>query len=223
MVLYKAMKIIKNITLIIIFLSITSCAALSTSVSKKDLDVQTKMQKTVFLNPVDNNLKTIFIQVRNTSDKQSFNITDNLKNQLRQKGYQIINNPSLARYILQINILQAGKTSKTALEKSPFKTIDSIGFGAAGAMVGGRHGNIGGTIVGAVIGAGGSVIANSLVKDVYYSAITDVRIIEKQDYGVEPNQYQTRILSSANKVNLKWEDTKSMLEEGLANSISGVF
>jgi hypothetical protein len=42
------------------------------------------------------------------------------------------------------------------------------------------------------LGAGAAVVANSLVEDVYYSVITDVRINYKK------NQYQTRILSSAN-------------------------
>lgn len=213
---------IKNIVLLITFLSLTSCAALSTAVSKRNLDVQTKMEKTIFLNPVADNLKTIFIQLRNTSDQQSFDITNALKSQLKNKGYKIVNNLGSAHYILQINILQAGKTSKTALEKSPFGVLDAVGVGAAGAMIGGRHGNIGGTIVGGVIGAGAAVIADSMVEDIYYSTTTDLRIIERQAVG-EASQYQTRIISSANKVNLKWETAKPALEKGLASSIAGVF
>jgi hypothetical protein len=211
------MRIIKNAVLLLAVFSLISCAALSTAISKRNLEVKTKMQSSIFLNPVADHLKTIFVQVRNTSDEQSFNIADTLKNQLVGKGYKIVNDPNQAHYTLQINILQAGKTSKTALEKSPFGMFDAIGGGVAGAMIGGRHGNIGGTIIGGVIGAGATVVANSLVEDVYYSAITDVRINDGQ------NQYQTRVLSSANKVNLKWENAQPALQKGLAESIAGVF
>ena len=49
---------------------LSSCAAVHTSIAKKDLDVQTKMSESVFLEPVRPDKKTIFIQIRNTSDKQ---------------------------------------------------------------------------------------------------------------------------------------------------------
>jgi hypothetical protein len=211
------MKTFHKIIALFFILTLTSCAALSTAVSKRNLEVKTKMQSSIFLNPVADNLKTIFVQVKNTSDEQSFDIANALKSKLVGKGYKIVNDPNQAHFTLQINILQAGKTSKTALEKSPFGVFDAVGFGAAGAMIGGRHGNIGGTIIGGVIGAGATVVANSLVEDVYYSAITDVRINDGQ------NQYPTRVLSSANKVNLKWEDAQPALQKGLAESIAGVF
>ncbi|MES2677359.1 MAG: complement resistance protein TraT [Pseudomonadota bacterium] len=215
------MKILNKIILLFSILTLTSCAAISTAVSKRNLEVKTKMQSSIFLNPVTDNLKTVFIQTHNTSDQQSFNVVENLRRELRKKDYRVTNDPGQSHYILQINILQAGKTSKTALEKSPFGVLDAVGFGAAGAMIGGRNGKIGGTIIGGVIGAGASVVANSLVEDVYYSAITDIRIIEKQKG--DNIIYQTRILSSANKVNLKWEVAQPELEKGLANSIAGVF
>jgi hypothetical protein len=211
------MKTPHKIILLFSILTLTSCAALSTAISKRKLEVKTSMQSSIFLDPVANNFKTIFIQIRNTSDQQSFDIIPSLRAALKNKGYQIVSDIGQANYTLQINILQAGKTSKTALEKSPFGVLDAVGFGAAGAMIGGRNGNIGGTIVGGVIGAGAALVANSLVEDVYYSAITDVRISDAN------GRYSTRILSSANKMNLKWEVAQPELEKGLAGSIAGVF
>jgi len=211
------MKTTRKIILLFSILTLTSCAALSTAISKRKLEVKTTMQSSIFLNPVSNNLKTIFVQIRNTSDHQLFDITTALKTELINKGYRIVSDLGKANYTLQINILQAGKTSKTALEKSPFGVLDAVGFGVAGAMIGGRNGNIGGTIVGGVIGAGAAVVANSLVEDVYYSAITDVRISDAN------GQYNTRILSSANKMNLKWKVAQPELEKGLAGSIAGIF
>lgn len=211
------MKIFQKIILLFSILALTSCGALSTAVSKRNLVVTTKMENSIFLKPASDNAKTIFVQIKNTSDYPSFTITDSIKHQLTQKGYRILGDPTQANYILQINILQAGKTSKTALEKSPFGVFDAVGFGAAGAMIGGRNGNIGGTIIGGVIGAGAAVVADSMVEDVYYSVITDLRISDGQ------NQYQTRVLSLANKVNLKWEAAQPELGKGLANTIANVF
>ncbi|TLS68729.1 hypothetical protein FEF65_03265 [Mariprofundus erugo] len=49
---------------------LSGCAATQTAISKRNLDVQTKMSSTVFLDPVAPEKMTIFVQVRNTSDKQ---------------------------------------------------------------------------------------------------------------------------------------------------------
>jgi hypothetical protein len=212
------MKIFTKIILLLSIIALSGCAAFSTAVSKRNLQVETKMQNSIFLNPVDEDNKTIFLQIKNTSDQQSFNITNLLSQDLQQKGYMIVTNPSAAHYVLQINILQAGKTSKTALEKSPFGTLDAVGLGVAGAAVGGRHGNIGGTIVGGVIGAGAAVLADSLVEDVYCSVTADLRISEHNTTTA-----QTRITSFANKVNLKWEAAQPELQKVLAEAISGIF
>ncbi len=36
-------------------------------------------------------------------------------------------------------------------------------------------------------------------------------------------KYQTRVLSSANKVNLKWEDASTELVNSISASIAGIF
>ncbi len=48
---------------------LSGCAATHVAISKRDLDVQTKMSDTVFLDPVGADRKTVFVQIRNTSDK----------------------------------------------------------------------------------------------------------------------------------------------------------
>lgn len=94
-----------------------------------------------------------------------------------------------------------------------------------------------------------SVVADSLVKDVHYGIITDIQIKERvygkqmvDNYTVSHNQmgtngvsisshseknqwktYQTRVLSSANKVNLKFEEALPQLQASLTRVISGVF
>ncbi|MEA3413267.1 MAG: complement resistance protein TraT [Pseudomonadota bacterium] len=60
----------------IVFLG--GCAAIHTSVAKKDLNVQTRMSDTIFLDPAGSDKKSIFVQIRNTSDKQNFNVQDDI-------------------------------------------------------------------------------------------------------------------------------------------------
>ena len=120
-----------------------------------------------------------------------------------------------------------------------------------GAAIGGATHGWGGAAYGAGIGAlaggVGELVAGSLVKDVTYTIITDLMISERsvdkveqtvqsdlqQGKGskieqtskstVDRKRYQTRIASSANKVNLKFEEAQSPMIEGLARSIAGVF
>jgi outer membrane lipoprotein SlyB len=244
------MKISKKIILLFSILAITSCAAMSTAISKRNLDVQTKMSNTIFLDPVADNQKTIFLQIRNTSDKPEFSITNEIKEKMIAKGYKVVNDPDKAHYILQANILQVGKTSQTAAEKSLMGGYgDAMAGAVAGAFLGGRNGSTGGAVAGGLIGAGIAFVANSMVEDVYYSITTDLQISEKAKKGVkvtnqsnqnlaqgnsgstkstyqetsDSRKYQTRVLSFANKVNLKWEAASPELVKGLSASIAGMF
>ncbi len=51
-------------------LMLSGCSATHTAISKRNLQVQTKMSDTIFLDPVADDKRTVFVQVRNTSDQQ---------------------------------------------------------------------------------------------------------------------------------------------------------
>ena len=57
------------LSLLGIFSILSGCVAMHTFLAKKDLDVQTKMSDTVFLDPVGPDKKVLFVQTRNTSDQ----------------------------------------------------------------------------------------------------------------------------------------------------------
>ncbi len=244
------MKISHKIILLSTILALSSCTAMTTAISKRNLDVQTKMSNTIFLDPIADNQRTIFLQIRNTSDKPEFNITANIKEKLIARGYVVLNNPDKAHYVLQANILQVGKSNKANAEQSLIGGYgDALAGGFAGAFLGGRNGSTSGGVVGGLIGAGVSFVANSMVEDVYYSVTTDLQISEKTKKGTkvtnqsnqslaqgnsgstkstyqetsDSRKYQTRVLSFANKVNLKWETATPELVKGLSASIAGIF
>lgn len=224
------------------------CAATQVALSKKDLDVQTRMSDTIFLDPVSPDKRTLYIQVRNTSDKPNFDIEGPIRQAIEAKGYRVTNNPEQAHYHLLANVLSVEKASPSAAESAL-----NAGYGGAfavGAISGGlitesfKGAGIGGLAAGAA-----AVVANSLVKDVSFMVISDVQISEKAKEGVLIRQdtkldakqgssgssrqtmsevsdrktYRTRVVSTANKVNLKYETASPLLTSGLSRSLAGLF
>jgi len=128
------------------------CAATQVAIEKRNLDVQTKMSETIFLDPVGPDKKTVFIDIKNTSDKE-VNIVQDLSAAIAGKGYRCVQDPNQAHYLLQGNILSVGKVDPSALQ-----SVMAGGYG--GAMFGG--------VVGAGIGAAtgqswGSMAAGGII------------------------------------------------------------
>lgn len=246
------------VVLIVLFMMVLSgCAAVHTSVAKKDLDVQTKMSDTIFLDPVEPNKRVIYINIRNTSDKSNFDVSNSVARALEAKGYRVSNNPKESHYWLQVNVLSVDKASPTAAESALRAGYGGGGSAALGGAVGAASGAAidgwAGAGIGGLAGAAAfgvvDTLASAAVKDVTYMAITDIEIAEKVESGViiredrkqdakqgiggarrqtstkvsNMNKYRTRIVSTANKANLQYEEAAPELTNGLARSISGLF
>ena len=241
----------RHATLLLGCLAVTACAATTTAISKRELDVQTRMSDSIFLEPLPPGRRTVFIQVKNTSDREDFDIEADVKAAILERGYHLVDNPARAHYMLQANVLQAGKSSVTAAEDAFSSGFGGTLFGAAVGAVGTRAAtkDAGSIIGGGLIGAAVESAAGAFVQDVTYSAITDIQVSERategevvtesfeQDLGqgasgssiVRANstsswkRYRTRVMSVANKVNLDFEDAAPQLVAGLTRSIAGVF
>lgn len=236
----------------ILSLTLSGCAATHVAISKRDLDVQTKMSSTVFLDPVRADQRTVFVQVRNTSDKPDLDLSEDVSAAIAAKGYQIVTDPDAAQFVLQANVLQVGKTSpsanEAALNGGYGGTLGAgmMGAGAAYALgAGGGREAVGVAIVGMLV----DTVAGAAVKDVYYSITTDVQIRERLRAGVvataigqhklaqgtsggtqlsyqEQTQWkasQTRVVSTANKVNLDFEEALPAMRSGISRSLAGLF
>lgn len=237
--------------LTVVSLNLGGCAATQVAIAKRDLDVQTKMSATIFLDPVKTTDRTVFVQIRNTSDKQEFDVATEITQAVMAKGYRIVDDPDQAQFFLQANVLYVGKSSSTSSQ-----TLLSGGYGAplAGAITGMTAvGALGGSghafATGALAGGLIETVSGSMVKDVYYSMVTDVQIKQRLPKGkqatvtsahkltqgtsgsenvnyqdsVDMRAYQTRIVSTANKMNLEFEEAAPPLRQGLVRSMSGLF
>ena len=235
----------KAALLSLLIMTLFGCTALQVAIEKRDLAVETQMSDTIFLEPVGPSLKSVFLQIRNTSDKQGIQLTDPIRKQLRAKGYTITQEPDEAQYILQVNILQAGKNDETSADEAV-----ASGFGSA--IIGGLAGAAIGdsseaAAAGAIVGGAADFLSSAFVKDVTYTLTTDIQISEKSRAAVttkgsqklrqgtrgvttqhfqetlKRKTYQTRIVSRANKVNLSFEEALPELQAGLIQSLSGLF
>jgi hypothetical protein len=225
------------------------CAGTTTAIQKRNLDVENKMSSTIFLEPAAPEDRTIFVQVRNTSDNAAFNIENNVIQSLRSRGYLVTNDPKKANYMLQANVLSVGQIDKATRDQ-----MAEQGFGGAlgGGLVGGgigalASGHSDAMIIGALAGAAVGTILNTSFQDVTYSVITDVQVSERVKGKIasktqttlaqgtsskttststkssEWERYQTRVVSTANKSNLKLEEATPALVDGVSAAVAGIF
>ena len=237
----KNLKIVL-FSLLLIF-AFVSCSTMHTVVSKRNLDVQTKMSDTIWLEPAAANERTIFVQVKNTSGK-NLNIEQKVINVLTAKGYRIVNDPAQAKYWLQANIL---KVDKVNLDNENGFSDAVLGAGIGGVLgaqrSGGAYTAIGWGLAGAAIGT----LADALVDDTAYAMVTDILITEKTGRNVQTStrnsvkqgnsgsmtstsngssnmeKYSTRVLSTANQVNLNFNSAIPILEDELGKVVGGIF
>jgi uncharacterized protein YcfJ len=233
----------KTICVLVMTALLGGCSATQTAIGKRELVVQTKMSDTIFLDPVAASKRTVFIQVRNTSDRPGLLVEQPIAQAIAAKGYKVVDDPEKAHYLLQANVLQAGIADARESEGSVERGFGAaVVGGAIGNQFGGGSGRAASTVGGGLIG----LAVDAMVKDVYVSITTDIQISERSKAEVterldsnlkqgsssvkrqvstettDMKRYQTRILSSANQVNLKYEEAEPKLVQGLVQSISGL-
>lgn len=227
---------------------LTSCAATQTVLEHGSLETNTKLSQTVFLDPVAPTQKTIYIAIKNTSE-ETLSIDKSLAQALTEHGYRVVSNPSKAHYMLQANVLKVGKMSVSASQSALGGGFGSALAGAGtGAALGALSGQSNSILVGGLAGGVVGLAADSLVKAVNYTMITDVQISEKVGQGKvqehfnaslqngtssgtyqtlskrsDYQRYRTRVVSNADKVNLTFAQARPALEQGLVKTLSGIF
>ena len=159
-----------------------------------------------------------------------------------------MNNPADAHYWIQANVLKADKMDLREAQGFLSQGYQgAVQAAVLGAGITAYNSNSAGATLGVGLAAGlVGMAADAMVEDINYTMVTDVQIAERTSaqvttdnvaalkqgtsgYKVQTSsetgnqhKYQTRIVSSANKVNLKFEEAKPDLEDQLANSIANI-
>ncbi|OSS42953.1 IncF plasmid conjugative transfer surface exclusion protein TraT [Desulfurella amilsii] len=156
---------------------LSSCATVMSGIENTKLQTQAKMSNTIFLNPVSPAQKTIYVQVRNTSQVPMPDLKAMVIQKLQTNGYRIVEDPQQAHYWLQANVLYMGKQTQ-------FATFDGAlagGFGGAlaGVAIGQGYGKgaaaLGGAAVGSLLGA---AVGSAIHVDTYLGVV-DVQVSER--------------------------------------------
>ncbi|WP_332460860.1 conjugal transfer complement resistance protein TraT [Escherichia coli] len=227
-------------------LVLSGCGAMSTAIKKRNLEVKTQMSETVWLEP--SNERTVFLQIKNTSDKDMSGLQAKITDAVKAKGYQVVTSPDKAYYWIQANVLKADKMDLRESQSWLSRGYEGAAAGAAlGAGITAYNTGSAGATLGVGLAAGlVGMAADSLVEDVNYTMITDVQIAERTKATVttrnvaalrqgtsgakfqtstqdgDQHKYQTRVVSNANKVNLKFPEAQPVLEDQLAKSIANI-
>ncbi|MDF1654905.1 MAG: complement resistance protein TraT [Coxiellaceae bacterium] len=228
---------------------LSGCAATQLAITKRNLSVSTKTSASIFLDPVPDSQKVVYVQLRNTSGVSSFSIRNALISQLHQKGYKTTRHLSRAHYMIQANTLRVKAVSQTAA-----RAVMGSGFGSA--LVGGGLGAATGAIAGAsssgiwgmgLVGAAAGTLVDNMVKDVNYVAVVDVQISVRSQQAIRQHKrsrlsqgtssvttqrsndkthwkrYRTRVVGRAEKVNLHYSQARGPLERSIGSAIAGYF
>ncbi|MGK4348433.1 conjugal transfer complement resistance protein TraT [Escherichia coli] len=238
-------KKLMMVTLVSSTLALSGCGAMSTAIKKRNLEVKTQMSETIWLEPASE--RTVFLQIKNTSDKDMSGLQGKIADAVKAKGYQVVTSPDKAYYWIQANVLKADKMDLRESQGWLNRGYEGAAVGAAlGAGITGYNSTCRcHTPVGLAAGLVG-MAADAMVEDVNYTMITDVQIAERTKATVttdnvaalrqgtsgakiqtstetgNQHKYQTRVVSNANKVNLKFEEAKPVLEDQLAKSIANI-
>lgn len=243
---------LKAISILLIASVLGGCAATQTLLSKGELDVQARTSTAIFVDPVPRDKRTIYLDVKSgvmEFDRRQFKqFVKEQFTQFNDDGYQIVDDPEKAQFIMAVYVLNLEKSSPTAAEEALHKGYLG-GSILAGAAIGAATRGPGGALVGGVVGGATEFITGNLVKDVTYMLVCDVQIKEKAAKGVivrkdsqidsnisdvgssqqtasevsNKKEYRTRIVTTANKANLKLEEAAELMFRKTAYAMAGFF
>jgi hypothetical protein len=155
-------------------------------------------------------------------------------------------------YVLSLERASEG-AAQAALRQGYIGGGDTAAGAVAGAAIGSNsssaYGGWKGAAVGSLLASGTSLVANALVQDVTYMLVCDVSVRERVAKGVlvrkdtaidtkvsdagssqqrvseasDRKEYRTRIVTTANKANLKLEEAQSLMYDKTAYAMSGFF
>lgn len=169
-------KIFKRQTMKTIWIPLVCVLAFSGCLTTS-LETKATMSQSIFIDPVTKSKQTIFVAMRNTSG-QNIDLESKILHKLKDKGYTIVEDPELANFILQANVLYCN------IKQESNATGAGIIGGIAGAGIGGyNHHSATGTVVGGLAGVAAGAILGKLTEDTILQMQVDINIRQRIEGG----------------------------------------
>lgn len=234
----------------VMILTLSGCAAMHTSIAKKDLDVQTKISTSIFVDPVTKDKRKIYLEVRSgvmEFDRNAFRKALNEQILASGNGYTFVDGPDKAQYSMSVFVRNLEKGTPSSAASALSSGYQGV---AAGATLSYATGGSGRDAAGAGLLIGlASTAANAFVKDVTYLLIADIQIKERAAKGVivrrdsktntkisddgattqtyseatNKKEYRTRVVTTANKANLELAEAQPLMFEKTAYAMASFF
>ncbi len=214
------MKLLKFLVIPSMFF-IIGCASTIKAIDYTEPKISAKMYQSVWLDPQNlSKNRNIYVRVMNTSGYQGIDFMDLLKRKISEKGFNVIDDPGKADYIVQVNVLYLDEEKESLTADSML--VGGVGGAIAGSYIGGgTRENIAGALGGAVIGSliGGLVGKTIAVNS--FTGVAEVRIQENLNNTTK--EHDTRIAVKAEQTNMDKAQVLKILADRLATQISNIF
>ncbi|QER42724.1 hypothetical protein F1847_08200 [Thermodesulfobacterium sp. TA1] len=243
-------KFISLLLILFFIFQLTGCATIPEAIEYRNLYTNYKMSDTIFLDVTKKlQYRNVFVDVRNTSQLQEVDtnvLKEAIAQNLASKGYNVVNDPAQADYILQTNVLYFDYYRKTAAKDGA--TSGALAGAVAGGLAGGRDVD---ALILAAIGAGvgyvGGALIGSAIKIETFAGVVDIQIMERtdkpvvgkvvtnasqgtstvitteQEYKKNYQIYRTKLAVTATQTNLKRDEAAREVTRMLALQIAGIF
>jgi uncharacterized protein YcfJ len=230
---------------------LSGCATVPKAIEHAKLQVGYKMSPNIFLDAEElATHRNIYVKVHNTSafkDISSQQLEADIKSHLIQKGYNIVNNPANADFILQVNVRYFDFYRETAAKEGA--STGAITGGVTGALL--SNSNDMSSLILAAAGAGlgyiGGAVIGSLIHVDTFAGVVDIQIKEKTPLPAEAtitsnlkqgssttvtihrktkyhwDVFRTQIAVTAIKTNLDRKEAAPVVEKELARQIAEIF
>ncbi|MGH2625097.1 MAG: complement resistance protein TraT [Anaerolineales bacterium] len=187
------------------------------------VDLKLMSDKSIFLAP--GSAKTIYIQNRNISENQQVSLAD-LGGRLAAKGYQVLQDPDQAQFLLQTKVVYCNKEGENVSLQSVLAAGFGTGIGSANTGMGGMPD------VAAMMARMGMGAPRD--ETVLYFCAVDVQVTEQgaRAAAVSPvpagppgdgKGHQIRMAAGVKQKKLDIEEATPILREKLTTGIAGMF
>lgn len=221
-------KLLTSFAVVVVFLAVGTVYASEDFLSAiQAMQAIRDVSKTeaIMLNPeVKSKVKTVYVEVTNSSsvNLDTANITNAVTTALREKGYEILNDPAQAGYVVQIDFTKLNiiKEKKSNFFGGLLGGIARTVVGAAGAVAGATTGIVGSQIitqasshVGEAVGSAvGSGIDNALSGE-NYSYLGSIVIFVKEKDGTSVKDYRGQYPLAGNSKDIEGTFTDDVVSK----------
>lgn len=204
---------------------LSGCATMRMHMRYGDLESQTEMRETVFLEPRSDLPPTVYLTETCAADGE-ISVRPQLDRHLVTSGYTLVGTPDEATYVFQVNHVRLVEQ-----ELSEDQTLgDAISSAFTAGFAAGLAADVLGASSDAVAGIGLAVgvigfIADSQTKHLAHLLTTDVLVTETVPHGdsVEVRHHETQIVSGAAKVNLRKDQALPVLVNGTSRALGRIW